>query len=541
MEVKSFLNGNKNYKVEISEKFTYKDKTSLEEYKKLFELMKDAGYVKAYSFSAITWYLPCPVTHKDILFNFDVGGFKSFSPSLKSYVLLRRKSGKRPFTIKSDLKRLKDVIISTNGLQDKEKIKEFFHNPTDLNECYRACYTLVNYLEFHPIHSIQKTVTEVFEGLKYPTYQSRELPPFEDVLIFDDCVDKYYSDYSLEDNMKFYPIYLWWTITNVIPMRVIEFLRIKANSIKIKDDGSYWITIPRFKLKSSSPEEIYWEQSILIDEKVYYMIKNYCSRLRDYNVKTDFMIPPLNQINKRFRTSYTVNDNVTNTTKFNNLIRFFYEEVIEGLYGEIGLSRVTAGDTRHFSIINLFLQGFNILSITRLAGHDEITSPSNYYNHAKHYSTSFVYKLAQRKLEGDISNQMSNGFVGMRAEKVWEAKANSSFDENWRRVEYGFCKDTHDFPSNCIEDCRLCGYYAFRPSVDKWKDGIKWLESYSKELEAQATSTLNLLATVSLETYEKLKGIEEVNEVESKSLSVQLFKNLDHKAIIDARLMEEDD
>ncbi|WJE54398.1 hypothetical protein QRE66_09265 [Bacillus cereus] len=539
MEVRSVLNSDKNYKVEVTERYTFDVKTNLERYKELFEGMKKTGYVKAHSFSDITWYLPCPVKYKDIQFNFSVGRFNSFSSSLKSFVLLRRKSGKKPSTIKDDLKRLKTVIIETEGLRDAESIKEFFLTPRDTNETYRMCYTLVNYLEFNPIPSMHSKVKEIFEGLKYPTYSNRDLPPFEDVLTFDDCINRYFRENSLEDTVRFYPLYLWWSITNIIPMRVIEFLRIKRDCLKEKDDGSFWITIPRYKLNSSSLEETHWEHTLLIDANTHRLVENYVFKLREMNIDSEYLIPPLNWINDRFRTSYTVSDDVTNGTNFNNLIRFFYEEMVEEQFGEIGLSPVTAGDTRHFAIMNLFLQGFNVLTITRLAGHDEISSPSNYFTHAKHYATSFVYKLAQRKVEGGIGSAMGDGFIGVRAQKVREAQVKKSFEEDWRRVEFGFCKDTDNFPRNCIEDCRLCDFYAFRPSVGEWGGGIKWLESYSQELEQHMTDTLNLLATVSTDTYEKLKGIEKINETESKALAVQFFKYLDHKAIIDARIMEE--
>ena len=544
MEVKSVLTSNENYKVEVFEKYTFNAKANIEEYKQLFVAMKETGYVKAYSFDDFTWFLPCPVTFKDIQINFDIGGFNSFVTSIKSYVLLRRKSGVKPRTITTDLKRLKDVIKSTDGFRDIEIVKEYFLKPTwDENEIYRVCTVLVNFLSFYPVPNIMETATEIFEGLKYPEYKNRDLPPVQDVLTFDDCVNRYFTNNPIEETLKFYPIYLWWALTNIIPTRPIEFLRIKPDCLEIKSDGSYWITIPRYKKKTSSLDEIFWEQTIPLDKKTYDLIKNYSLWLEKTGVETEYLIPPMKLINERYRGSRTVNEDVSNRYELDKLIQFFYEEVVEEQYGEFGLSRVLPGDTRHFAIINLFLQGFNILSITRLSGHEEITSPSNYYTHAKHYATSFVYKLAQKKLEDDISSSMSDGFIGVKGKKVWRAKSGLITDEKTKdlpKVDYGFCSDV-DFPANCIEDCRLCEpHYIFKPSINEWKDGIKWLESESKVLDENVTKTIDLMAMVSSNTYEKiLKGTEKLNENEGKSLAIQLFKYLDHKAIIEARLLEE--
>lgn len=538
------MSTHKKYKIEVSERYTFDAKSNYEQYKQLFIAMKEADYVRAYSYEDITWYLFCPVTFKEVQFNFDIGKYNSFVISLKSYVLLRRKSGLKPTTILTDLKRLKKIIISTDGLKDEKNVEEYLLNTKwEQNEIYRVCSALINYISFYPIPKVIGIVSKIFEGLKYPEYNNRDLPPIHDVFTFDECVNRYFSDNPIEETLKYYPIFLWWTITNIIPVRPIEFLRLKQNCLDPKSDGSYWITIPRYKLKSDSiDEEVHWDQPIPIDKNTYEVISNYLLRCEKVG-ETEYLVPPLNWINRRFRGSRTVSENVVNTQDFNSLIRFFYEEIVQEQFGEFGLSRITAGDTRHFAIINLFLQGFNILSITRLSGHEMITSPSNYYTHAEHYASSFVYKLAQRKLEGNISSSIVDGFFGLKARQLWRAKSGVITDletQNLRKVDYGFCSDT-EFPANCVEDCRVCEpHYIFKPSVNEWQEGIKWLESQAKTLEKRISETLNLMVMVSIDTYGKiLEGSEKLTDNEGKSLAIQLFKYIDHKALIEARMLEE--
>jgi hypothetical protein len=543
MEIRSLVTKDDKYQVEIEERYTFQAKKNIHHFKELFEIMNGLGYLKNNSFNDLVWTMPCPSTLKDVQFDFNLGKYRTLADSLKSYILLRRKAGKVPSYLGVNLRLLKKVIISTDGLRNKKSVKEYFLKPINESELYDTCYLLANYLTFNQIPKIKEVVDDIFQGLKSPVANNRELPPFQDVLTFDDCVNKFFSCYSMDETFKWYPILIWWNLTNKLPMRPIDLLRTKSNCLDIKKDGSYWITIPRHKQQLTDLDRTYVYQTLQIDKENYQMIREFQMRLEEMGIESEFLIPSLEKIHPRFRAPTTMNKDAPSDSQHWNLITFFYEEVVEGKYGEFHLNRVTPGDTRHFAIMNLFLQGYNVLTIARLAGHDEITSPANYFTHAKFYAKSAVYKLAQRKTEDDIGSTMRDGFFGWRDKQVRRAKDNLD-DENevnkWRKVDFGFCKDIEDFPNNCLEDCRFCQeYYVFKPSVNDWRKGIQWFESVSKELEENAINTLNLMATISTTTYETLKGLETMNENESKSLSIQFFKYLDHKAIIDARILEE--
>ena len=61
-----------------------------------------------------------------------------------------------------------------------------------------------------------------------------------------------------------------------------------------------------------------------------------------------------------------------NLRNFNDLKDRFYKIIVEEKYGRCNLERVKAGDTRHFAIINMCLQGFSMHNIATLAGHSEL-------------------------------------------------------------------------------------------------------------------------------------------------------------------------
>jgi integrase len=67
--------------------------------------------------------------------------------------------------------------------------------------------------------------------------------------------------------------------------------------------------------------------------------------------------------------------------QFTYLLISFYEEVVKKGYKISEIERIKPGDTRHFAIINMFLMGFNMLTIARMAGHTRIEEPAHYYTH----------------------------------------------------------------------------------------------------------------------------------------------------------------
>ncbi|MFP7493036.1 hypothetical protein SFC66_04535 [Terribacillus saccharophilus] len=543
MELKRVLAKVENYRIEIAKESTFNIDEGFEQYKELFKKMKDKGYVRADSFKDSIWYVHCNRQYRWIRFDYSLEEYSSFVPSLKAYTLILRNNGKKAKTIHTKLKYLKDVIKSTNGLKELNDVRDYFLGLDKSSAPYHKGKELINYISFYPLPHLKNEMTDLVNSLNISARNNRDLPLFDDILTFNNCVNDYFSSLPIEITIRYYPIFLWWLITNIIPMRAIEFLRIKIDCLTRKEDNSFWITIPRFKVQSTSPDETHWYQQVQINQHTYNLINDYVLWLVNMGVESEYLIPPLDWINDRFKPSRITTENVENDDKFSRLIDFFYDDIVEATYGESNLEKITPGDTRHFSIINMFLQGFNILSISRLAGHQHINSPSNYYTHAKHFAESFVYKLAQSKMEGEIGHSISDGFIGLRSRVVERYKVGLDTEAkttNWLKVDYGYCRDVTNFPNNCVEDCRLCeDYYSFKPTVNDYNNGLKWLESYSKELNQNISKTIDMMATISFDTYEILKGKDKINESEGRSLAIQLFKYIDHKALIDSRIMEE--
>ncbi|MEG0386573.1 MAG: site-specific integrase, partial [Solibacillus sp.] len=75
----------------------------------------------------------------------------------------------------------------------------------------------------------------------------RTIPSSKDTLKFSLIIEDYFKqDLDMQQYLKYYPIYLWWHLTNIIPIRIGEFCVIQRDCIN-KIDEEYFITLPRSK------------------------------------------------------------------------------------------------------------------------------------------------------------------------------------------------------------------------------------------------------------------------------------------------------
>src|SRR5690606_28186184 len=88
---------------------------------------------------------------------------------------------------------------------------------------------------------------------------------------------------------------------------------------------------------------------------------------------------------------------------------------------------ITPGDTRHFSMCNLMLQGINPLSIAKMAGHVRLGTQRNYWGHIEYFVESFVYILTSKYRVNRLEKELSEGIFGVM-DKVDESKIFSPQD-----------------------------------------------------------------------------------------------------------------
>mgnify|MGYP000937805467 CR=1 FL=1 len=80
--------------------------------------------------------------------------------------------------------------------------------------------------------------------------RQRTLADFDTYFIFDEIIKDYWkSSLSMEDRLFYYPLYLWWMITGVLPLRPREFLLTQRNCLIKNSDDAYYLKLRRNKLK----------------------------------------------------------------------------------------------------------------------------------------------------------------------------------------------------------------------------------------------------------------------------------------------------
>ncbi|TKC14366.1 tyrosine-type recombinase/integrase [Robertmurraya kyonggiensis] len=522
-------------KVYVKEKVFFNE-NDLEKYIDIFEELKDDGFIIASSYEDIKWRLPCTSTNQYIPLKFDIDMYKEIKQALKIYSLILIAKGKSASWVRNIIEILKKAVLVTNGLKQTLQLDNFLHSE---NRSYFAARAVLGFTDFYFIPNANEIRT-ICEAVQSEERRNRELPPFLDIFIFDEIVNDFFRKASTGELLRYKAIQLWWAITNIIPMRPTDFLKLKSNCVWNDDNGRYWITLSRSKKVKQSVRDTPPLQTIQINKDIFNLVNNFKLHLFQIGIKSDYLLPQsLYQIINwgKGRKKNVVEDRWS-IEQFSSLLKHFHQKIIKDLYQEDYTMELLPSHTRHLAITNLFLQGFNMLSIAKMAGHDELNSQSNYYSHAENFIDSYVYTLVKSGLSNRIGSKMGDGFIGWRRETIDKGKRYSYEEakEQFLNAKYGFCKDKDNFPINCGKDCRPCSFYIFKPSINEYDKGIKWLEMYSEDIGTEIKNVVQIM----ISTSKALSSSYRPDLDESlKSRSHQLQQLMDHKSMVEYKLLED--
>ncbi len=516
------------------------DTFDIEQYEKMFEQLAEGNFVWG-AFHDVNWQLPCNIADHPITISFDIEVYKKFNTALKAYTVVRLLSGRTPITIYNEVVLIKRAILESQGFSLFSKLEALLETQSRKYsyQGYQMANDIKRFVLFYKISNYERIIDLCNSQTLNRTV--RELPDFESVMIFDDIINDYFQTHPTEETLEFFPIMLWWLLTNILPLRPSEFLMLEKDCLEYVENNNspYRIKVPRIKNESTTPGFEVRIDSIEIDERAYTVINNAINLLNTIESQSKYLFPV--ELLWAYRKSkFSKKNERINRRDFDLLKKHFYEKVVEGIYGKYDLDRIKSGDTRHFAIINMALQGFNMLSIARMAGHDVIKSQFSYYSHAQHFAQSYVYRLAQKKVERDISDEMSSGIFGWKR-YIYDKGKFTDIDRMANivgKVQYGYCTEQKDtFPLTCIEDCKFCSNYAFQPAVNEQSGAIAWLSDTSKELEVKIRESIEFMKDLSIGLS---KAFRQGNDDLLKSTSRNLMTYMDMKANIDSKIMEAD-
>lgn len=367
--------------------------------------------------------------------------------------------------------------------------KEYFKEEYKNNSKYAkaaALYEFINYSEIYIEEEYIKVILLTYESHQPSKDIIRNIPPSHDILKFSLLIEDFFNEnMNYQDYLLYYPIYLWWNLTNLIPLRIREFCLIKYECLVLTDEG-YLIELPRTKGKKE--RKIRYDR-ILISDTLAHSILEYKKRtcnLGKTKTLLHYMATRYHVESQQYRTVTNIeNQNIFSHYNFTQLLEKFYRNIVNKKYrfriledDEVPLKienekymtrRIRPNDTRHFAFLNLMLQGYHPSEIARLGGHKYVTSQFSYHNHLEYWVDSDLVNLlmSQQSFINDASNYFFQNLIFKQ--KI----VNPLLEEtiNMLPLRIGYCTD---LSQNCmVEEHYLC---------EHWRITLNDYQKHSEEI-----------------------------------------------------------
>lgn len=494
------------------------DDTSYEEARRLFFAYKDKHVIIGGLFDEKAWALTDEYANFSFNFDFSIDDFKEygsflnmsveeFIKYLKVYVIYRMGElalvslqvmiAQLRHVLQYPIKKLHE--IADNYCIDRiTSISEFFSVlPADGRE--DAVATIINELD-----AADERFRSTSSGVQ------RKLATFDSYFKFNDIIESFWSESNDEsEKLFFFPVYLWWKLSAIIPMRPREFVLTPRNCLN-KSNGSWHLTIQKNRIKGRDKTISY---KIEDDYKRYiYQIPDDLAELIQWYIKaTDGYAE--NDLKTLFiaDTHYAKWDRckpyVSRYFTYINLstcLRYFFEQIVVERYGyrlvferessylktnEINF--IYLGDTRHLSLINMIAEGATPMVAMMLAGQDDVEVSSHYYTNITNLIECKTYRQYSKLLKGKQLYSISKPISTL---KIGEF---TTLDHNGRCYSAGVSEgDFSDCskaagPGGEIGFCQKCPY--FRPEGRLFTDSK---DLYANEIKAECENLSRIVKQV---------------------------------------------
>ena len=283
-------------------------------------------------------------------------------------------------------------------------------------------------------NDLRDQVIETLEELKWTekSRKSRQLADFPCYLRFNRELDSYWSIASEEQKKFYFPVYFWWKLTAILPLRCTEFLLTPRDCIR-QESGKLILSIRRTRLKKGhrhlayAVQDDYAIQEYEIPSWMFDEIQNY------QNATAGDVLPELGTLLVPTR---TVPSGYFAYIQMAHRLRRFCKEAMSDENFPIHL-----GDTRHLAMINLMLSGGSPVICRELAGHESIDVSSNYYANLSAIVESVVYE----RYHGWTDSSMLQGSLRFPA----------VMPKQKIRVDQGWC-DVVEVAQGEVFECLKC-------------------------------------------------------------------------------------
>ena len=383
-------------------------------------------------------------------------------------------------------------------------------------------------------------------------------------LKFDDVVRKWWKGSSFE-NLRgvYYPLYLWWVITSIIPLRVREFCSTAFDCVK-EEGGLYYLTVRRSKLKGSSAHApVIRQHRIDADnsEHTYEIPRWLFEEIKEYQELTEgyehpygllFSIDHINSCDNRILRTANA-DKAFGPVELAALIRDFYARIVLGQYGyelvdaETLMSRsikegsyalgdneimlVQARHTRHLAMINLVMRGATPMVLKAFAIHTNDKQDAHYYGNVTKLvrcTTKYYYEKYKRNqaiLKEDLAKQMTFALDSLniddRAPYI-EVDSGRCYNPSAVAGTYKDCKKYGG-------DCEKCGWHKGSGKKVDEQDIDQEMEHWRKLLTSDSLD----------EKIEEFQVRTNALEMHLQDFATQIWKELQEKDMRKEKVYED--
>jgi hypothetical protein len=258
---------------------------------------------------------------------------------------------------------------------------------------------------------------------------ARVLSDFQTYFKFDKEIREFWKIASAKDKLFYYPLWLFWIITTILPMRVCEFAAMPYDCISPLSN-KWFITIRRLKIKGHNKfvhndlndfklctykvsediavalngykkilEENSFHELQRIETRLFntQLLKMYAPYPIYQDLSTYFTTNHLRKLKDKF-----MQEIIIKKMQYNLVTRDITEEKIKSgfIEAELDLNEISewcCGDTRHLAMINLIMKGCSPMLIKEFAGHATSDMSAHYYSNA--------YKMIKASLFKEIGSK----------------------------------------------------------------------------------------------------------------------------------------
>lgn len=463
---------------EYTDYITELDKFVILSAKENFVSLQAKGIIKNRSFHDDIWYMSNEVKTCSISFQFgqDEIRFERLCKEKLDISLRQYKLTAKVFVVTNmgaEISKLQSIACGC------KQLLRYVAGDIRIDDIKRYAGYLSDFIDLLPSStSYWEQLVDEVESIELSTDASgqRTLGAFQSYFRFDKILSDFWASADAELKTLYFPVWLWWTLTAILPLRPTEFVLIPRNCLKTSNDD-YYLTIRRTRLKG---EKLSAEYTIAKDyeQHTYQILESIAHEIQNYIVKTEAQkksdINTLLSQNYQYQALRLVKSNNSRHYTYANLrscLKSFYETVIQAkakvveknrnfggqALAEGEIERINLGDTRHIAMISLIVSGGNPVICKELAGHTNIDISSNYYSNLKTFVEAMTF---ERHLNSVLTVAVAPSSASALAPNAPQLAGGGHCSSSGVAAgNYSDCVSAMSAEGHLME-CRYCRYYA---------------------------------------------------------------------------------